>query len=201
MQPPTQIFSRPKNLQILVGKQTLVGFIMFHPSWESDQTSMFEMYSSRIHFPCNPRTGWFVVQLIDSDNAMLSFLIQFNINYHCCEKIDSAWYKISLFLHKMEQMLRQERTISTVLASLSNLFCILNLHHDCFYPNIDLQTGTQHHLGGFLTSPMLPEATAMSSTSLERKASILKSFGKPLELKKTQLFDDELWWVNKLSAR
>lgn len=194
MQPPTQIFSRPKNIQILVGKQTLVGFIMFHPSWESDQTSMFEMYSSRIHFPCNPRTGWFVVQLIDSENAMLSFLIQFNINYHCCEKIDSAWYKISLFLHKMEQMLRQERTISTVLASLSNLFCILNLHHDCFYPNIDLQTGTQHHLGGFLTSPMLPEATAMSSTSLERKASILKSFGKPLELKKTQLFSHG-WWV------
>ena len=30
-------------------------------------------------------TGWFVVQLIDSENPMLFFLIQFNINYHCCK--------------------------------------------------------------------------------------------------------------------
>ena len=108
----------------------------FHPSWGSLTKHRCLRCTLRGYtFPAIH--DWLVCGSSDwFRKSDVVFLIQFNINYHCCKKWILPDINLAFFLHKMEQMLRQERAISTVLASLSNLFCILNLHHDCFYPHI-----------------------------------------------------------------
>ncbi len=59
----------PKKSPVVFGKETTTpGW--FLPSSVADQTSMFEMYSSRIHFPWQMEEDHWLVGSIDSENPM-----------------------------------------------------------------------------------------------------------------------------------